>query len=197
MNTQRFIVMIGTTLVVILGVYAYMTTASLRIKAQERDSAIVSLNHAQQQYRRDSLCTSLEGTPLHEVLGINSQVFTSIAASNDVTSPFVVLVVKDIDCTSCYERETITLRRLLQQGTTIALVADKEAEFVQKDFRNTLVLLPPPFVKDFVASFPEKMALLCVLPSGKIVYAHIPDKRYPEQSAAFYRRAALFLDTNH
>ncbi len=195
MNTERFILMVSITLVVLLGVWAHMMTASLRIKAQEHDSAIVALNHTQQQHRRDSLCTLLEGRSLHEVLGINSHVFTSIAAG--VTSAFVVLVVKDIDCTSCYERETITLRRLLQQGTTIVLVADKEAEFVQKDFRNTLVLLPPPFVKDFLASFPEKMALLCVLPSGKIVYAHIPDKRYPEQSTAFYRRATLFLDTNH
>jgi hypothetical protein len=144
------------------------------------------------QRSRDSVCLRLTGSFLSAVLGISETLYANIRQKHALYQPILVMIVKSIDCHSCYNSETMYIRQMQQQGIDVPLIAYDEAEYIERDFANNLVLFPPPFARQFLQNFPFPMAVLYVLPSGLIIRCHIPDSKNHSISQRFYAEIAEY-----
>jgi hypothetical protein len=169
------------------------TEHQIRIKAeQSHNQSLTYLVHFREVYHIDSLNTSFRGQYLKDLLNVPEPFFTAVSQQHNLRHPYLVLVVKEIDCASCYNQETESIQKLLQQHIPVMVIAFQEADFIYRDFKQRIILFPPPFTQTFLRNLSAKMALLWVSPEGLILDAEIPSIRFPERSKKFYERISLF-----
>jgi len=150
-----------------------------------------SLSTTNAEYR-----TSFLGRPIHAVLGVDSVFARQFLHDQRITSPFIALVVKTISCSSCYQEQTVLIRKALSQNIPVVLCAYSEAEYVQRDFRKKLFLFPPPFVKNFVEEFQYDMGAFLIDKHGMVIQAAIPYFKGDTSFVNFYRFSSVFCFHN-
>lgn len=179
----------GFTLILLLLYMEHQT----RIKAEQRQGEMQSfLVQTREIYHIDSLNMALRGRNLKDLLNVPESFYGNVIQQNNLRNPYCVLVVKKVDCTSCYNQETGPIQQLLRQHIPVMVLAFQEADFVNQDFKQRIILFPPPFTQTFLQNLSAKMALLWVSPEGIILDAEIPSTNFPERSKKFYERIRIY-----
>jgi hypothetical protein len=160
-----------------------------RINAEQRRNELQSsLIQTYEICRIDSLNIALRGRNLEDLLDVPKSFYDNVNRQHNLQRPYLVLAVKEIDCSSCYNQETESIHELVQQHIPVMVLAFQEADFINHDFKQRIVLFPPPFTQTFLRNLSAKMALLWVSPDGLILDAEIPSIRFPDRSKKFYER---------
>jgi hypothetical protein len=140
--------------------------------------------------------SSFEGHYLHTILDVDSLHTQSFILHHKLNKPFVILVVKEINCGSCYTAVVNMLVPFLNRRYFIALITIKEIEKIERDFKKRIILFPPPLTARFLDNFPDDLALFCVQPNGLIIHAISPDINRIEEIRNFCERTeSLILGT--
>lgn len=181
-----FLIIITLGVGVLWGIRTFRVTES---QIQQSQQQILQINHL--IHHRNEL----EGKYLYDILSVEKNLFLGICSTSHLTKPFMVIIIKKIDCNPCYAAEADSLRDCIQQGFPVVAMTYNEFDFILRDFRDRATMFPPQLVEKFVNNIHDNTILLCVLPSGLIVYADIPEayKGNNKQQRDFYIRSRLLI----
>jgi hypothetical protein len=137
---------------------------------------------------------AIEGRTLSSILNISEETVQSVLRGFGLTVPAIAVVLNRVDCSACYDVHNQRIHAIVQQyHVPVIAITYIHADYIQRDFRNKLILFPLPLTQRFLEQFSDNMAIFCMMPNGFVLYADIPNPEHPEQSAEFYRRTVALL----